>query len=112
MIDGTEPEKIETIHEAEGKMDNNELWRNTREELTAEVSALGYPEELGHEIAKHIGSPKGMQRMISYLRQVRPKKVEMVVDEMISIRSEIDAWREKKASQKANAAYNDMLNEL
>ena len=48
--------------------------------------------------------------MISYLKSVRPGKVEMVVDEMISIRSEIDTWREKKASQKANAAYNELLN--
>lgn len=47
--------------------------------------------------------------MISYLNYVRPNKVEMVVDEMISIRSEIDAWRDKKASQEANAAYNEML---
>ena len=90
-------------------MDSKELWSCTRDELVAAVTALGYPEELGHEIAKHIGSPKGMERMISYLRQVRPNKVEMVVDEMISIRSEIDAWRDKKASQEANAAYNEML---
>ena len=91
-------------------MDSKELWSRTRDELMAAVTALGYPAELGHEIAKHIGSPKGMERMISYLRQVRPNKVEMVVDEMISIRSEIDAWRDKKASQEANAAYTYMLN--
>ena len=91
-------------------MDSKDIWKRTRDELVAAVTALGYPAELGQEIAKHIGSPKGMERMISYLRQVRPNKVEMVVDEMISIRSEIDAWHEKKASQKANAAYTDMLN--
>ena len=91
-------------------MDSKDIWKRTQDELVAAVTALGYPAELGQEIAKHIGSPKGMERMISYLRQVRPNKVEMVVDEMISIRSEIDAWHEKKASQKANAAYTDMLN--
>ncbi|MBP3857502.1 MAG: hypothetical protein IK990_18025 [Ruminiclostridium sp.] len=83
---------------------------NIRDRLVSAVTALGYPEELGYEIAKHIGVPKGMERMISYLNYVRPNKVEMVVDEMISIRSEIDAWRDKKASQEANAAYTDMLN--
>lgn len=31
------------------------------------------------------------------------------MDEMLAIRSEIDAWREKKASEQANAAYNEML---
>lgn len=91
-------------------MDSKELWSRTRNELVAAVTALGYPAEMGHEIAKHIGSPKGMERMISYLNYVRPDKVEMVVDEMISIRSEIDAWHDKKASQEANAAYTDMLN--
>lgn len=90
-------------------MDSKELWSRTRDELVTAVTALGYPAELGHEIAKHIGSPKGMERMISYLNYVRPNKVEMVVDEMISIRSEIDAWRDKKASQEANAVYNEML---
>ena len=34
---------------------------------------------------------------------------ELVVDEMLAIMSEIAAWREKKASEGANAAYNDML---
>ena len=90
-------------------MDSKELWSRTRDELVTAVTALGYPAELGHEIAKHIGSPKGMERVISYLNYVRPNKVEMVVDEMISIRSEIDAWRDKKASQEANAVYNEML---
>ena len=90
-------------------MDSKEIWKSTCDKLVSAVTGLGYPEELGLEIAKHIGAPKGMERMSSYLNQVRPKKVEMVVDEMISIRSEIDAWRDKKASQKANASYNEML---
>ena len=91
-------------------MDNKEIWKNSCDELIAAITALGYPEELGYQIAKHIGSPKGIERMISYLGYVRPNKVEMVVDEMISIRSEIDAWRDKKASRQANAAYTEMLN--
>ena len=49
-----------------------------------------------------------MERMISYLQQVQPQKEELVVDEMLAIRSEIDAWREKKASQEAQAQYNYM----
>lgn len=32
-------------------MDSKELWSCTRDELVAAVTALGYPEELGHEIA-------------------------------------------------------------
>ena len=91
-------------------MDNNLLWSRARDELVSALTTLGYPAELGDAIAKHIGYPKGIERMISYLKQVRPNKVELVVDEMISIRSEIDAWQEKKASQRANAAYTEMLN--
>lgn len=91
-------------------MDNKLQWAAARDELVSVLTALGYPAELGDAVAKHIGCPKGIERMISYLRQVRPNKVELVVDEMISIRSEIDAWQEKKASRRANAAYNEILN--
>ena len=42
------------------------------------------------EIAKHLGSPKAISRMVSYLRYVRPKTAELIVDEMLAIRSEID----------------------
>jgi hypothetical protein len=84
-------------------------WILARDELVSSVTALGFPEELGNEIAKNLGSPKAMHRMIVYLDNVRPKKAELVVDEMLAIRSEIEAWREKKACEEANAAYNDML---
>lgn len=73
------------------------------------VESLGFKAELGEAIARHLGSPKAMERMISYLSYVKPKSEELVVDEMLAIRSEIDAWREKKASQEANARYNEML---
>ena len=83
---------------------------STRDRLLKAVTALGFPAELGGVIAEHIGSPKGMERMISYLNHVRPERVELIADEMIAIREDIDRWREKKASQKANAAYNSVLN--
>ena len=85
------------------------LWSRTRDELVRAVESLGFPAELGEAIAKHLGSPKAMDRMISYLRYVKPKTEELVVDEMLAIRSEIDAWKEKKASEEANARYNEML---
>ena len=74
------------------------------------VESLCLRGELGEAIARHRGSPKAMERMISYLRYVKPKTEELVVDEMLAIRSEIDAWKEKKASEKANARYNEVLN--
>ncbi|MBE5997564.1 MAG: hypothetical protein E7240_09520 [Lachnospiraceae bacterium] len=88
---------------------NQMLWSRTRDELVRTIESLGFPAELGEAIAQHLGSPKAMERMISYLRNVQPKSEELVVDEMLAIRSEIDAWREKKASEEANAKYNEML---
>lgn len=89
---------------------NQRLWSRTRDDLVREVVSLGFPAELGDAIARNLGSPKAMERMISYFRYVKPKTAELVVDEMLAIRSEIDAWREKKASEQANARYNEILN--
>ena len=85
------------------------LWIRTKEELIREIEKLGFPAELGEAVAKNLGSPKAMERMISYLRYVRPRKEELVVDEMLAICSEIAAWKEKKASQEANERYNEMM---
>lgn len=87
----------------------NKEWTLAREELEEAVASLGFPRELGLLVAKHLGSPGAMRRMTVYLENVRPKKEELVVDEMLAIRSEIDAWRERKEAREANAAYNEML---
>lgn len=84
-------------------------WARARDELVNAIVNLGFPKELGNEIARNLGSPKAMSRMTSYLYYVKPKSVELVVDEMLAIRSEIEAWREKKAGAEANAKYNEML---
>ena len=92
------------------KYANRRLWAKTRDDLVRAVESLGFPAELGEAAARHLGSPKAMERMISYLKQAKPKTEELVIDEMLAIRSEIDAWREKKASLEANARYNEILN--
>jgi hypothetical protein len=48
--------------------------------------------------------------MTSYLTYVKPAKVELVIDEMLAICSDIQSWRDKKASEEANARYNEVLN--
>ncbi len=90
-------------------MSNQREWSRSRDDLVEAVKQLGFPGELGVEMAKNLGSPKAMNRMTSYLYHVKPKSVEMVVDEMLAICSEIGAWRDKKASEEANARYNEML---
>jgi len=90
--------------------DNQREWQRARDELVREIKALGFPEELGIEIAKQMGSPKAMNRMIGYLYNVRPQSAELIVDEMLAICSDIERWREKKASEEANARINDIIN--
>ncbi len=84
-------------------------WAQKKAELTRLIVQLGFPEDLGEAAAKMLGSPKAMDRLMSYLRQVKPRKMEMVVDEMLAIRSEIDAWKDKKASEEANRKINEMI---
>ena len=50
-----------------------------------------------------------MDRMTSYLNNVKPKKAELVVDEMLAICSDIARWKDKKVSERANAKYNEIL---
>ena len=89
--------------------DNREQWAQSRDELVRALESLGFPEDLGQIIAMYLRSPKAIDRMTAYLYNVKPKKEELIVDEMLSIRSEIDAWRERKASREANQAYNMIL---
>ena len=85
-------------------------WSAAKERLVQTVVQLGFREDLGEAIARNLGSPKAMERMISYLINVKLHSEELLVDEMLAICSEIDAWREKKASEQANARYNEILN--
>ena len=89
--------------------DAQRAWAEARNELVYELSKLGYPEEFGNVIAKNLGSPKAIFRMCSYLRQVKPKKPEMIADKMLAIMSEIAAWKQKKETEASNAAYNELL---
>ena len=89
--------------------DNKRRWLFSRDNLMTAIKSLGFPDELGEAIVKNLGSPKAMDRMTSYLMNVKPTTPELVVDEMLAIRSEIEAWRAKKDSEDANAKYNEML---
>ena len=90
-------------------LDNHRAWAMARDRLTDAVVSLGYPAEFAQLMATQLGSPRAIDRMCSYVYQARPASIEMMVDEMLSIRDEIAAWREKKESQAAQAAYNTIL---
>lgn len=89
--------------------DDRRIWAYSRDNLMKAVKYLGFPEELGEAIVKNLGSPKAMDRMCAYLENVKPQSVELVVDEMLAIRTEIESWKAKKESREASMRYNEML---
>lgn len=89
---------------------NQRTWALARNRLAASVAALGYPEEFADLLAKQLKSPKAIDRMASWMDQARPNSMELIVDEMLAICAEIDAWREKKESREAQAGYSSWLN--
>ena len=90
-------------------MKEQTIWTESKDRLVETVTALGFPAALGEEIAKHLGSPKAIERMNLYLQYSQPRDATIIVDEMLAIREEIDAWREKKESLETNACYNELL---
>ena len=89
--------------------ENQRIWARSRDRLVAAVTALGFHAELAELMARQLKSPKAIDRMTSYVRQAHPTSEEMLVDEMLAICSEIDAWRDRKASLDAQAKYSAML---
>ena len=89
---------------------NQIIWAQARDRLAAAVASLGYPKEFAGLLAKELGSPGAIDRMTSWLYQARPRSVEMIADEMLSIRAEIDAWRDRKESREAQYRNNAWLN--
>ena len=88
---------------------NQRMWVFSRNRLAEAVVSLGYPGEFADLLARQLGSPGAIDRMTSYLYKARPGSVEMIVDEMLSICAEIDAWREKKENREAQAGYSMWL---
>ena len=90
---------------------NQQIWARSRDRLAAEVTALGFSAELAELMARQLKSPKAIDRMASYVRQAKPRTEEMLVDEMLSICAEIEAWRERRESLEAQARYSAWLND-
>ena len=89
---------------------NQRQWAQARDRLAGTITALGFPEEFADLLAKQLGSPRSIDRMTDWLYHVRPHSVEMVVDEMLAICSDVEAWRKKKESEEAQWGYTRWLN--
>ena len=85
------------------------LWAQARDRLASALAPLGYPAELAGLLAKQLKSPRAIDRMAAYVRQTRPRTMEMIADEMLAICAEIDAWRDRKESEEAQAGYSAWL---
>ena len=88
---------------------NQILWSLSRDNLIRAVTTLGFSSELGNLLARELGSPKAIDRMTSYVRQAKPHSEEMLVDEMLAIKAEIETWRERKEAMEAQASYSARL---
>lgn len=91
--------------------DKQKEWLQVRNELVSAICELGFPQELGEQIAKQLGGIRSMSRMTGYLYREKPRNAELIVDEMLSICSDAERWHDKKASEEANARYTEYLNE-
>ena len=88
---------------------NQILWSRSRDNLVTAVTSLGFSPELADLLARELGSLKAIDRMTSYVRQAKPHSEEMLVDEMLAIKAEIETWRERmQASYNARLYYSKM----
>ena len=83
-------------------------WLKCKDALVRAIVDLGFRPELGEVVARELKSPKAMDRMRAYLREVKPRNEELIVDEMLAICSEIEAWHKKKEAEAANASINEI----
>jgi hypothetical protein len=86
-----------------------EEWSEARDNLADAVTALGYPADLADILARELGSPKGISRLTAYIHHAHPASLEMIVDEMLAIKMQIETWRQKKESEYAQAKYSARL---
>ncbi len=98
-----------SLTEVEYMTPNQKIWARSRDKLVSAVTALGFRPELAELMARQLKSPRAIDRMTSYIEQAHPRTEEMLVDEMLAICAEIEAWREKKLSQEAQGRYSAML---
>ena len=84
-------------------------WAQARDQLSAALSAAGYPAELAQLMAQQLGSPRAIDRMTAYVRHGYARNMEMLADEMLAICADTENWREKKESQEAQTKYNARL---
>ena len=80
-----------------------------RKQLISIIKTSGFPAEFGCILAPGLHTEKQMKRMIGYLLQGKPSRIEDIVDEMLAIKSDFASYRQKKITEYNNAKYNELL---
>ena len=74
---------------------NQREWSEARDSLWKAVTSLGYPSDLADLLSRELGSPRGIDRLTSYIHHAKPRSLEMIVDEMLAIKGQIETRQEK-----------------
>ena len=85
-------------------------WAEARRQLHRAITETGLPGELTDLLAKQLKSPRAMERMAGYLTRVKPKSMEMIVDEMLAISADQETWRKQIEAREAQAGITAWLN--
>ncbi|MGI6230040.1 MAG: hypothetical protein ACOYJL_03895 [Tractidigestivibacter sp.] len=70
----------------------------------------GMPQEFGEALAIYLGSANAMERMATYLVEVRPSTFEEAADEAVALVEQRDLWVERKKSEYYNAKLTEFYN--
>lgn len=87
-----------------------ETWLKAYHELISVMLEFGIPEEVSKYIAENLHSERSIRRMISYMHNAHPTRMEDIADEMYAIMEDRNNWIQKKENEGSNATYNAWLN--
>ena len=81
-----------------------------KQSLLKTIERMGFPAEFGETVSAELKTEKQMTRMVQWLVQYHPSRIEDVVDEMLSIKAEFQKYTDKKIAEYANAKMNEWMN--
>lgn len=85
------------------------MYSEYSKELYLELQRRGYDEKFCRLISRELHTDFTARRMLGYLRQFPSLPMEEVVDEMLAIEADRDAWIKKKQSEHAQQSINEFM---
>lgn len=81
-----------------------------RQSLLMTIERMGFPAEFGEMVSAELKTEKQMTRMVQWLVQYNPRRIEDVVDELLAIKAEFQKYTDKKIAEYANEKMNEWMN--